>query len=186
MPERSPAAPELLLVQHFINTLDVETVADAVGSPEQLAAWFQEHGSGPLRVDAAGHARALALREALRGLALANNGGAQYPLDLGTLNRVATEARLRPRFGRGGPRLEPEADGIDAALGRLLATVYQAMGDGTWRRLKACATHDCRFAFYDESKNGTRTWCSMRVCGNRAKVRRFRQKGTAAASASPE
>lgn len=179
MSDRSPASPELLLVQHFINTLDVETVADEVGTPAALAAWLGEQGLGSLEVGAEGHARALALREALRGLALANNGGAQYPLDLGTLNQVAAEARLRPRFGRAGARLEPEAEGVDAALGRLLATVYQAMGDGSWERLKACAMHDCRFVFYDESKNGTRTWCSMRVCGNRAKVRRFRARAAA-------
>jgi predicted RNA-binding Zn ribbon-like protein len=42
--------------------------------------------------------------------------------------------------------------------------------------------HDCRFVFYDQSKNGTRTWCSMRVCGNRAKVRRFREKAAAPTS----
>ncbi len=179
MSDRSPAGSELLLVQRFINTLDVETVADEIGTPAQLAAWLQAEGLGAAEAGAEGHARALALREALRGLALANNGGVQYPLDLGTLNRVAAEARLRPRFGRAGVRLEPEAEGLDAALGRLLATVYQAMGDGTWERLKACAMHDCRFVFYDESKNSTRTWCSMRVCGNRAKVRRFREKAAA-------
>jgi predicted RNA-binding Zn ribbon-like protein len=160
----------------------VESVADQIGTPAQLAAWLRAEG---MEVDEPGveaHARTLALREALRGLALANNGGAQYPLDLGTLNRVATEARLRPRFARAGVRLEPETEGLDAVLGRLLATVYQAMGDGTWERIKACAMHDCRFVFFDQSKNGTRTWCSMRVCGNRAKVRRFREKAAASPS----
>lgn len=179
MSDRSSAGPELRLVQRFINTLDVETVADEIGTPARLAAWLREEGMGAVEAGTDGHARALALREALRGLALANNGGALYPLDLGTLNRVAAEARLRPRFGRAGVRLDPEAEGLDAVLGRLLATVYQAMGDGSWRRLKACAEHDCRSVFYDESKNGTRTWCSMRVCGNRAKVRRFREKAAA-------
>jgi predicted RNA-binding Zn ribbon-like protein len=174
--DRSPAGPELLLVQRFINTLDVEAVADEIGTPAQLAAWLSAEDLGAVEAGAEGHARALALREALRGLALANNGGERYPLDLGTLNRVAAEARLRPRFGRAGVRLEPEAEGLDAALGRLLATVYQAVSDGTWERVKACAMHDCRFVFYDESKNRTRTWCSMRVCGNRVKVRRFRAK----------
>ena len=167
---------ELALVEQFINTLDLERVADAVGSPAQLAAWLEDQGQGAVAVDAEGHTRALALREALRGLALANNGGTLYPVDLATLNRAATETRLRPRFVRGGARLEPEAAGLDAVLGRLVAAVYQAMADDTWRRVKACRRHDCRFAFIDESPNGKRTWCSMRTCGNRDKARRHRAR----------
>jgi predicted RNA-binding Zn ribbon-like protein len=174
--EREPAASELLLVLHFINTLDLERVADEVASPAHLAGWLEEKGQGAVAVDVEGHARALALREALRGLALANNGGTLYPVDLATLNRAAAETRLRPRFVRGGARLVPEAPGLDAVLGRFVAAVYQAMGDGTWQRVKACPRHDCRFVFLDQSRNGKRTWCSMQTCGNRAKARRHRER----------
>jgi len=169
-------ASELLRVEQFINTRDLDPVADEVASPAELAAWLESQGQGTLAVDPDGHARALALREALRGLALANNGGTLYPVDLATLNRAAAETGLRPRFVRGGARLEPEAGGLDAALGRLVATVYQAMADGTWQRMKACRRHDCRWAFIDESPNGKRTWCSMQTCGNRAKARRHRER----------
>ena len=169
-------ASELLRVEQFINTRDLDPVADEVASPAELAAWLESQGQGTLAVDPDGHARALALREALRGLALANNGGTLYPVDLAPLNRAAAETGLRPRFVRGGARLEPEAGGLDAALGRLVATVYQAMADGTWQRMKACRRHDCRWAFIDESPNGKRTWCSMQTCGNRAKARRHRER----------
>jgi len=43
-------------------------------------------------------------------------------------------------------------------------------------RLRACASDTCGWLFIDESKNRSRRWCSMRDCGNRAKVRRFRAK----------
>jgi hypothetical protein len=72
--------------------------------------------------------------------------------------------------------LEPEAAGVDGALGRLLALVTAAIEDGTWRRLKVCPADDCRWAFYDESRNRSATWCDMKVCGNRAKVRGFRER----------
>ena len=156
---------ELALLERFINTLEVDTVADAVGTPGQLAGWIKAEGLGEVAVDAAAHARTLALREALRGLAAANNGGSLYPVDLATLNRAAAETGLRPRFGRAGPRLEPAATGLDAVLGRLVAAVYEAMADSS-----------CRWAFVDESRNGRRTWCSMKTCGNRNKVNRFRQR----------
>jgi len=167
---------ELALLERFINTLEVDTVADAVGTPGQLAGWIKAEGLGEVAVDAAAHARTLALREALRGLAAANNGGSLYPVDLATLNRAAAETGLRPRFGRAGPRLEPAATGLDAVLGRLVAAVYEAMADGSWERLKACADSSCRWAFVDESRNGKRTWCSMKTCGNRNKVNRFRER----------
>ena len=167
---------DLALIERFINTLEVDTVADDVGTPARLAGWIETQGLGEVQVDAGGHARALALREALRGLALANNGGTLYPLDLATLNRAAAETGLRPRFQRGGARLEPSASGLDAVLGRLVAEVYDAILEGSWAHFKACARDDCRWAFIDESRNGKRTWCSMRTCGNRNKVSRYRER----------
>jgi predicted RNA-binding Zn ribbon-like protein len=75
-----------------------------------------------------------------------------------------------------GPRLEPAVGGVPGALARLLAIVHAAMAEGTWARLKACPAHDCLWAFYDRSRNRSGHWCSMAVCGNRAKARNFRQR----------
>jgi predicted RNA-binding Zn ribbon-like protein len=65
--------------------------------------------------------------------------------------------------------------------GDLLAIVLDAVADGTWARLKACP--DCRWAFYDNTRNGSKRWCLMtaagpgsRGCGNIAKVRRHRER----------
>ena len=171
-----PGVSELALLERFINTLEVDTVADAVGTPERLAAWIKSEGLGEVAVDAGGHARTLALREALRRLAIANNGGTLYPVDLATRKQAAGETGLRPRFGRAGARLEPTATGLDAVLGRLVARVFELMADGSWERLKACADATCRWAFVDESRNGRRTWCSMKTCGNRSKVSRYRER----------
>ena len=43
-------------------------------------------------------------------------------------------------------------------------------------RLSACRDENCRVAFYDKSRNRSRAWCSMEVCGNREKARSFRQR----------
>ena len=48
-------------------------------------------------------------------------------------------------------------------------------------RVKICPADDCRWAFYDASRNRSRQWCSMEVCGNRAKARSHRAR-TASAS----
>ncbi len=43
-------------------------------------------------------------------------------------------------------------------------------------RVRECAGENCTWLFLDTSKNGTRRWCDMKGCGNRAKAKRFYQK----------
>ena len=74
----------------------------------------------------------------------------------------------------------PAKEGVPALFARLLAAVADAQCAGTWDRLKACAADDCQWAFYDSSRNQSRTWCSMEVCGNRAKTRAYRTRRSAA------
>jgi predicted RNA-binding Zn ribbon-like protein len=50
------------------------------------------------------------------------------------------------------------------------------MADGSWRKLKACRSDTCRYAFIDNARNRSRQWCSMEVCGNREKARTFRSR----------
>jgi len=41
-------------------------------------------------------------------------------------------------------------------------------------RLRSCDNQECRWLFLDTSKNHTRRWCDMKLCGNRMKARRFK------------
>ena len=76
----------------------------------------------------------------------------------------------------GASSLEPETPGSDGALGRLLTIVHEAEHEGTWPRLKACPWHTCHWAFYDNTKNASGVWCTMEVCGNRAKAKAYRER----------
>lgn len=176
MANRAPGS--LGLVQDFVNTRAFDPDREQLPTPEALRGWLDERGL--LRgepVAQADHVRAVELREALRRLLLANNGAPPDAGDLELLNRVAEDSGLRPRFRAGGRVvLEPAAPGAPGALGRLLAAVSDAMSSGTWGRLKACADHGCLWAFYDRSRNRSGHWCSMEVCGNRAKARQFRRR----------
>jgi predicted RNA-binding Zn ribbon-like protein len=73
-------------------------------------------------------------------------------------------------------RLTPVGDSVRARLLRLLLIVSDAQRDGTWAHLKACANDDCRWAFYDRSRNHGGTWCDMATCGNKLKNREFRAR----------
>ena len=121
--------------------------------------------------------RAIEVREALRRLLLANNGA---PLDeeaVETHNEAISDAALSVRFAPDGtPALAVRGSTPGAVIAPIVAIVYEAMVNETWPRLKACAADDCQWAFFDRSKNHSATWCSMQVCGNRAKVRAYRER----------
>jgi predicted RNA-binding Zn ribbon-like protein len=180
MRKRQQAPGELEQVRAFVNTLDVLDETEELSSPSALASWFREHGLAPAgaRPTQADVARTIELREALRSILLSHN--AEAPQDGNphrTLDQVACRARLRLRFDdRGGALLEPQAGGVDGALGRLLAIVHESIAQGTWERLKACRDHACEWAFYDHTKNRSGAWCTMQVCGNRAKARAYRAR----------
>src|SRR6476620_9949465 len=175
------AAPgDLNHIRRFVNTLDLEDGSDEIAEPEALRDWLADRGLIDDRAEltAADVRQAHVVREALRKLLLANNGD---PLDqdaIEALNGAAKGAELQLRVAPdGSAQLAPVRTGIDAAIGRLLAIVHTAMADGTWTRLKACAMHDtCEWAFYDWTKNGSGTWCDMKVCGNRSKARAYRER----------
>lgn len=179
MANRAPG--RLGLVQDFVNTLEVDLDRDRLSTPDAVAAWLRERDLAPDEPSAAAseadRTLAVALREALRRLLLANNGGPVHEADLALLDRLALDSGLRPRFlAIADVHLEPSAPGVTGALGRLVAAVAAAMQDGTWSRLKACADGTCLWVFYDLSKNHSGHWCSMGVCGNRAKARQFRRR----------
>jgi predicted RNA-binding Zn ribbon-like protein len=181
--ERIPAEPEAELLVAFVNTRDVEEGTDAIGEPRALAAWAADNVEdlGRPDPDPSGHARLLAVRESLRALLRANNGGEATAGELAPLREAAARSRFRGSL-EADDRLaiEPAGAGLEALEGRLLLAVERLQMLGSWERLKVCPADDCQWAFYDASRNHSRTWCSMEECGNRAKTRRYRRrKGSA-------
>jgi predicted RNA-binding Zn ribbon-like protein len=176
---RKPAPGDLVLVQGFINTRDLETLDDDLPDPEVLGRWLAHYElmGADEPVSDADYRQALAVREALRAVLIEKNGGSADRAAVETLNSAAKSAELLVRFGSDGDaRLVPVRRGVDGALGRLLAIVERAQADGTWERFKGCPDHSCGWVFYDWSKNRSATWCSMEVCGNRAKARTYRER----------
>jgi predicted RNA-binding Zn ribbon-like protein len=171
------APPPLRLVQSFVNTVDLEHEREWLGDPHALAAWARERRIVPsgTRFSERELRKALELREAFRALLAANRDHKRDEAALAILTHAARSARLTVTFTRSGvPRLESQAEGIDGLRGRLVSVAVTAMLDGSWERLKAC--RNCRWAFFDESKNRSAHWCSMSLCGNRLKTRAYRRR----------
>jgi len=144
------------LVVDFLNTLDVEAHSDLFDRPSAWSAWARERG---LVAGDAGLARSA--RDALRDV-LAGVPRDLPPVSL-TVSATTGDIRLVPT--------EP-AD-VTAAV---LAAVATLAARDVLDRVKLCSADTCRWAFHDRSKNRSRTWCDMAVCGNRAKSRSHRAR----------
>jgi predicted RNA-binding Zn ribbon-like protein len=167
----NPAPGDLERVRGFVNTYDAEDLSDDIETPEQLATWLGVPAATP-----AEHRRALAVRDALRTALLAHHGD-EVDVPAGVLADASRRAVVTLELDPAGrPTLRPSATGVDGALGELLAIVHAAEAEGHWARLKICPADDCRWAFYDRSRNRSATWCDMKVCGNRHKVAQYRER----------
>jgi predicted RNA-binding Zn ribbon-like protein len=180
---RAPAPDRLKLVQDFINSIDIEEGTEQFHTPGQLKAWLASHGlakPGSRRFTPTDLERARGFRELLRGLAATNNGIRPSPSLHKELNRVLARLTLASAVeGHQVASLQPVGNGIDAALSHLAAIVIEEMIRGRWSRMKACAEDICRWVFYDHSRSRTGIWCTMAVCGSRAKSRTYYRRRTA-------
>ena len=177
MTAQGSAPGDLALIERFVNTAELDTGRDEIAEARGLAHWVREEGLGRASFSTADAARVVAFREALRALLLSHHGEAPDRDALALLGSESARAPLAIAFEPdGATRLEPAGGGVEAVLGRLLAVIARADAEGTWGRLKACPADDCRWAFYDHSRNRSRSWCSMAGCGNRAKARSYRAR----------
>jgi predicted RNA-binding Zn ribbon-like protein len=171
-----------------VNTRDIEAGEDGLRTTADLTGWLRDAGLLDDTTLVVNHPpgvgdlqRAVDLREAFRSLLVANHDGGPAPAAaLSVLNDAAQRAGLSLSFVHAGEwTATSTAVGIDRAAGTLLVVAVNAMAEGNWRRLKACANDECQWAFYDRSRARSAKWCSMGVCGNRMKQRTWRIKHAA-------
>jgi predicted RNA-binding Zn ribbon-like protein len=170
--------PASLLVD-FVNTRDVGEGTELFETPGRLAGWLAEQqlmSAEEAEADAAELAAAITLREGLRAAFLGHHGPDPQALPA-ELDEVLAGLPVRVSLAAGDrPSLLPAGSGVAAGLSALAAAIMATTADGTWPRLKVCQEDACRWAFLDTSKNRSRSWCSMQVCGNRTKTRAYRAR----------
>jgi predicted RNA-binding Zn ribbon-like protein len=180
----------LTLVEDFLNTLDTRSFirrgvrlegTDALDTPVALTNWLRERSLADRR-DVANTSdldAARALRQVLRQTVDPNVPSPTDPTDI--LGHLTFRLRID---GDGKPSLGQVPAGIEGALTHVVTKFAEGLTDGSWMRLHLCASPECRWAFRDTSKAGTRRWCSMSSCGNRHKARHARSLVTAPGSAT--
>jgi len=170
--------PEIDLLVEFVNTHDLEEETDSIAEFQQLSDWIAEQtGEHVGALDEEDIARVLALRESLRALLRTHNGEEVDERHLGPLREAAERSRFRTTFSAADElQITPARSDLTGFEARLLLAIERLQSQGAWPRLKACTDDGCQWAFYDATRNRSRTWCSMEECGNREKTRRYRQR----------
>ena len=131
---------------------------------------------------AAALAQALALREAIYRIFSATAAGrSPAAADLTLLNHILSETltqlRVAPTEAGFAWRWADESQGLDQILGPIARSAAELLTSESLDRVKECEDdRGCGFLFYDTSRNRSRRWCTMRSCGNRAKVQRHRRR----------
>jgi predicted RNA-binding Zn ribbon-like protein len=150
--------------------------------PAQVAKSLAEWASDQRSKSQEALAEAIAMREAIYRLASAlASGAAVNDRDFAVLSDALALAPARQQLTRLANGFAWRIDlgnvaGAGLLIPVLLAPVLWSAGDlmvgGAHRRIRQCANDRCLWLFVDASKSGTRRWCDMAACGNRAKARR--------------
>ncbi len=173
-----------------VDLLNTVIARDLLGRREDVAAWGAAAGvvaDRDLRNAAREPAGLRAFREALRrGLVAWAAAGTPPARLIALLNHhLARDPAVTELRGRGRKivtRARSTAGTRERLYGAVARSAAELITQGDPRRLRKCANPICRLMFYDTSKSGRRRWCSMQLCGGRAKVRAFYQRRRAVTS----
>ncbi len=181
--EKYQVPSELALLYDFVNSVDTRTYVelgeahnpgDEIETPGQLESWMRAHRLGG-RVSRAIHEQALNLRAGLRSflkMRAEQRVGASSAVD--DLNAASEAFPLVVNVDKAEVTLQPIGGTSD--LGQVMAQFHMLAATQQLDRLKMCASDECEWIFFDQSKPANRRWCSSARCGNRSKTRSYRER----------
>lgn len=190
-PQTLVPAPAEELCLSFANTRywrGSDPATETLGNAGDLANWLEANAPMPVAA-AAGKAAAtdfdldamfdaaLAVRESIYALFLAIGEGRPLPeANLAAFNQALAAAPRKLGVSASDGAYAWIVEQPQASLGGVLAPVLWSAADlltqSGSRRIRCCANDKCKWVFVDRSKGGTRRWCDMSACGNRAKSHR--------------
>ncbi|MWC00307.1 CGNR zinc finger domain-containing protein [Agromyces seonyuensis] len=158
---------------------------ERLNTPVELGEWF-----GARLPFAIGQARsrdlfdAVALRDAIARMVAAAAAGAELrPADVDLVNLYAATPDIPPSLGGGSRQAGRSVQSVAQSLSTIARDAVGLFDPANEGRIRICEGQ-CGYLFLDTSRAGTRRWCSMQRCGNRAKVRAHRARKAKAAEAA--
>jgi predicted RNA-binding Zn ribbon-like protein len=178
-PAKDAAPGGLGFVEDLLNTASMgkPRQPDLLADLDSAQAWLDaslknlrrvdpQAPAAPITLDERGLRRIRTLRDALR-TALSGVSDTRTP---------TIEATTSASFSSAGPMLLPRGTGVEALRSYALIQLIAARYGGTAGRLKVCANPRCQGVFYDRSKNCSRVWHDVTICGNIENVRAYRAR----------
>ena len=174
---RSDQVSSQLLID-LINTYYLGDESDLLAEAGATQ-WLRDHtGYDGRNLSAAALSPLRQLREGMRQAALGNNAGRPEVGAIAAAEAVLGGVPVALSLSEGTRGVTVGSSAREGGVTSILATVARAYLSnqltGAWSRIKVCAEPNCRWAFLDLSRNGSRRWCDMSECGNRAKNRAWR------------
>jgi predicted RNA-binding Zn ribbon-like protein len=162
----------------FANTVSghegTAVIREKLSAPGDLKRWAELAGLPSGTITRRMLRRAIEFREAFfRICKAAIDSKAPSPADLDVFNRelIAARSEERLHYSRGAFRI-----GSETVLAAVVRSAADLLTSPDQAKLRQCGGDECGWLFLDTSRNRSRQWCDMRVCGNRAKARAFRQR----------
>jgi predicted RNA-binding Zn ribbon-like protein len=180
------ASSRLAIALAFLNSRQLDGIPDAFASPESATRWLAGTGFTGEDED---------LGKLLQELRAIAGSGTPSEADIAAARRVrdlllawidgeAMDALPGAAMGfaadttGGGPGLVVAGSGITALAAHAFLVLCELRIAGKSERLRRCQADDCRWVFYDRSRNRSKVWCHMSGCGSRAKARAYRARRT--------
>jgi len=101
------------------------------------------------------------------------------PSDLSELNSLWLSALVQLRLEESKTQFRLTFSGqwtLNHPLHNLVLSAVELLMSSAVHLVRRCASQTCDWLFLDESKNQSRRWCDMQICGSRAKARRYYTK----------
>lgn len=155
---------------------------DRLDNPSWLAGFLRNwHLEAPIPPDPLVRKSLGELRDRMRSMVEALTEGRHLDDDdLHVLNGALNQMPSYPRLVRKGEAYQLEQvinnQGWELVMGQIALSFAKLVSEMDVRRIKICDNNDCRWIFFDESRNRARRWCDDKCCGNLMKVRRFRER----------
>ncbi|HEU4811487.1 MAG TPA: CGNR zinc finger domain-containing protein [Nocardioides sp.] len=161
----------------FLNTANNYYETDVIQEPHGRADWFARHlpEFDVEGLDTVGWKRLAVLRDALRSLVAGDvSAGERVSAIAG---RYPMELRFEGTGDATTSTVSAKRQGAEHAIAvAVLSALHAAATDGRLSRLRLCDRSDCRWCYYDASKNRSARWCSSDPCGDLMKARAYRSR----------
>ena len=163
-----PDAPEA-----FVEWAEGGAAQDGAAYAGDAAAARAAASIRALLEDVTPSAEDVALAREVRDGLIAMIADGRSPADL---DGLVSALPVRLGVDAGGVALRADGRGPRAVVAAALLAAHELQVRGDWQRLRLCRGDTCHWAFLDQSKNRSRVWCDMSLCGARAKARAYRAR----------